>query len=227
MKKTMILFVMMMVVTVANAQYDFMFNNVAVSNTTKTNVKATPTRSISVNALAQATARRNGSTTRRATTATATAQTAPQTVQYTETQQEVMNMANAQQKVVLNGTVENVYNNGMELILTVRTPGLYGGEHRYALQGYNSNVEIHRGDRIYFAATYTGTTIPQVYASEFLNYTGMQRYMVETADLYYGGNYGLMLSSNGQMSKWQRTLMNITSTTMTVASLVAIVKSLF
>ena len=50
MKKTMILFVMMMVVTVANAQYDFMFNNVAVSNTTtKTNVK-----SVSVNQLALA-----------------------------------------------------------------------------------------------------------------------------------------------------------------------------
>jgi len=226
MKKTFVLFVSMMMVLVANAQgYDFMFNNVTVPTATS-NVQPKATRSISVDALAQATTRRQNAT-RRATTATATAQTAPQTVQYTETQQEVMNMANAQQKVVLNGTVENVYNNGWELILTVRTPGLYGGEHRYALQGYNSNVEIHRGDKIYFAATYTGTTIPQVYASEFLNYTGMQRYMVETADLYYGGNYGLMLSSNGQMSKWNRALMNITGTALTVATLVQIVRSLF
>ena len=223
MKKTMILFVMMMVVTVANAQYDFMFNNVAVSNTTtKTNVK-----SVSVNQLAQASARRSGNTrtaTRRNATMTATAQTAPQ---YTETQQQIVDMASANQKVVMMGEVTNVYMNGWELILTVRTPGLYGGKHDYALRGYNSNIEIHRGDKIYFAAEYTGTSIPTIAATEFLDYTGIQRYMTETADMYYGGNYGLMLSSNGQMSKYQKALMNITSTALTVATLVQVVKSIF
>jgi hypothetical protein len=222
MKKTMILFVMMMVVTVANAQYDFMFNNVS-SNTT-TNVK--PMKSVSVNQLAQASARRSASTrtTRRSATTTAAQQTAPQ---YTETQQEVMNMANAQQKVVLCGEVTNVYNDGNQLILTVRTAGMMGGKFDYALRGYNSNVEIHRGDKIYFAATYTGTSLPEILPTEFLDYTGMQRYMTETANLYYGGNYSLMLSSNGQMSKWNRVLMNVTSTAMTIGTLVALVKSIF
>lgn len=229
MKKTMILFVMMMVVNVAFAQYDFMFNNVTVPTATS-NVKAV--KSVSVNQLAQASARRSGNTrtaTRRNATMTATAQTAQQTApQYTETQQQVMNMASAnEQKVVMCGTIENVYMNGWELILTVRTPGLYGGKHDYALQGYNSNIEIHRGDRVYFATTYTGTSLPQIMASEFLNYTGIQRYMTETADMYYGGNYGLMLSSNGQMSKYQKALMNITSTALTVATLVQVVKSIF
>lgn len=225
MKKTMILFVMMMVVNVAFAQYDFMFNNVTVPSATKTNVK-----SVSVNQLAQASARRSASTrtaTRRATATTAAAQTAPQTVQYTETQQQIVDMASANQKVVMMGEVTNVYMNGWDLILTVRTPGLYGGKHDYALQGYNSNIEIHRGDKIYFAAEYTGTSIPTIAASEFLDYTGIQRYMTETADMYYGGNYGLMLSSNGQMSKYQKALMNITSTALTVATLVQVVKSIF
>jgi hypothetical protein len=221
----MILFVMMMVVNVAFAQYDFMFNNVTVPSATKTNVK-----SVSVNQLAQASARRSASTrtaTRRATATTATAQTAPQTVQYTETQQQIVDMASANQKVVMMGEVTNVYMNGWELILTVRTPGLYGGKHDYALRGYNSNIEIMRGDKIYFAAEYTGTSIPTIAATEFLDYTGIQRYMTETADMYYGGNYGLMLSSNGQMSKYQKALMNITSTALTVATLVQVVKSIF
>jgi hypothetical protein len=229
MKRTAMFFVSLMMVVMVSAQssYDFMFNNVAVSNTTtKTNVKSTPTRSISVDALAQATARRQNAT-RRNTTMTATAQTAPQTVQYTETQQQIVDMASANQKVVMMGEVTNVYMNGWDLILTVRTPGLYGGKHDYALQGYNSNIEIHRGDKIYFAATYTGTSIPTIAASEFLDYTGIQRYMTETADMYYGGNYGLMLSSNGQMSKYQKALMNITSTALTVATLVQVVKSIF
>ena len=229
MKRTAMFFVSLMMVVMVSAQssYDFMFNNVAVSNTTtKTNVK-----SVSVNQLAQASARRSGNTrtaTRRNTTMTATAQTAQQTApQYTETQQQIVDMASANQKVVMMGEVTNVYMNGWELILTVRTPGLYGGKHDYALRGYNSNVEIHRGDKIYFAAEYTGTSIPTIAATEFLDYTGIQRYMTETADMYYGGNYGLMLSSNGQMSKYQKALMNITSTALTVATLVQVVKSIF
>lgn len=215
----------MMMVLVANAQYDFMFNNVTVPAATTSNVKpATTTRTVSASALAKVSAKQNR--TRRATTATATAQTAQQP-QYTETQQQIVDMASANQKVVMMGEVTNVYMNGWELILTVRTPGLYGGKHDYALRGYNSNIEIHRGDKIYFAAEYTGTSIPSIAASEFLDYTGIQRYMTETADMYYGGNYGLMLSSNGQMSKYQKALMNITSTALTVATLVQVVKSIF
>jgi hypothetical protein len=226
MKRTAMFFVSLMMVVMVSAQssYDFMFNNVTVPTATS-NVKAV--KSVSVNQLAQASARRSGNTrtaTRRATTTTATAQTAPQ---YTETQQQIVDMASANQKVVMMGEVTNVYMNGWDLILTVRTPGLYGGKHDYALQGYNSNIEIHRGDKIYFAAEYTGTSIPTIAASEFLDYTGIQRYMTETADMYYGGNYGLMLSSNGQMSKYQKALMNITSTALTVATLVQVVKSIF
>jgi hypothetical protein len=226
MKKTMILFVMMMVVNVAFAQYDFMFNNVTVPSATSNVKPATTTRTVSASALAKVSAKQNR--TRRNATMTATAQTAQQTApQYTETQQQIVDMASANQKVVMMGEVTNVYMNGWELILTVRTPGLYGGKHDYALRGYNSNVEIMRGDKIYFAAEYTGTSIPTIAATEFLDYTGIQRYMTETADMYYGGNYGLMLSSNGQMSKYQKALMNITSTALTVATLVQVVKSIF
>lgn len=220
MKRIFVCFVSMMMVLVANAQYDFMFNNVTVPTATS-NVKAV--KSVSVNQLAQASARRSGNTTRRAAATTPAQQT-----QYTETQQQVMNMASAnEQKVVMCGTIENVYNNGWELMLDVRTNGVYGGVHRYALQGYNSNIEICRGDRVYFATTYTGNSYPQIVASEFLNYTGTQRYMVWTANEYYGGNFNMMLMQNGQMSKWQRALMNITSTAMTVATLVQVVKSIF
>jgi hypothetical protein len=226
MKKTMILFVMMMVVNVAFAQYDFMFNNVTVPAATSNVKPATTTRTVSASALAKVSAKQNR--TRRNATMTATAQTAQQTApQYTETQQQIVDMASANQKVVMMGEVTNVYMNGWELILTVRTPGLYGGKHDYALRGYNSNIEIMRGDKIYFAAEYTGTSIPTIAATEFLDYTGIQRYMTETADMYYGGNYGLMLSSNGQMSKYQKALMNITSTALTVATLVQVVKSIF
>lgn len=231
MKRTAMFFVSLMMVVMVSAQssYDFMFNNVTVPAATTSNVKAV--KSVSVNQLAQASARRSGNTrtaTRRNATMTATAQTAQQTApQYTETQQQIVDMASANQKVVMMGEVTNVYMNGWELILTVRTPGLYGGKHDYALRGYNSNIEIMRGDKIYFAAEYTGTSIPTIAATEFLDYTGIQRYMTETADMYYGGNYGLMLSSNGQMSKYQKALMNITSTALTVATLVQVVKSIF
>lgn len=228
MKRTAMFFVSLMMVVMVSAQssYDFMFNNVTVPAATS-NVQPKATRTVSAKALAQVSARRQNNS-RRNATMTATAQTAQQTApQYTETQQQIVDMASANQKVVMMGEVTNVYMNGWELILTVRTPGLYGGKHDYALRGYNSNIEIMRGDKIYFAAEYTGTSIPTIAASEFLDYTGIQRYMTETADMYYGGNYGLMLSSNGQMSKYQKALMNITSTALTVATLVQVVKSIF
>ena len=222
MKRTAMFFVSLMMVVMVSAQgYDFMFNNV-------TPVATSNVKSVSVNQLAQASARRSGNTRTATLRATTAATAAPQTVQYTETQQQVMNMASAnEQKVVMCGTIENVYNNGWELMLDVRTNGVYGGVHRYTLQGYNSNIEICRGDRVYFATTYTGNSYPQIVASEFLNYTGTQRYMTWTANEYYGGNFNMMLMQNGQMSKWQRALMNITSTAMTVATLVQVVKSIF
>lgn len=220
MKRIFVCFVSMMMVLVANAQYDFMFNNVAVSNTTK-NVK-----SVTVEQLAQASARRSAST-RTATRRAAATTPAQQTTNMTSMQQELVNQASAGQQVVVTGTIENVYNNGWELLLDVRTTGMYGGVHRYALQGYNLNIEIHRGDLVYFVATYTGNTLPQVSANEFINPTGMRRYMVDCADMYYGGNYALMLSSNGQMSKWQRTLNTIATTAVSVAGIVSLVKALF
>ena len=234
MKRTAMFFVSLMMVVMVSAQssYDFMFNNVTVPTATS-NVKAV--KSVSVKQLAQASARRSGNTrtaTRRATATTApeTAQNVPATTFAHTSNPELVAQAQAQangHQQVVSGTITNVYMNGWELILTVRTEGMYGGKYDFALQGYNSNIEIQRGDFVCFVATYTGNTLPQVYANEFINPTGMKRYMNETANLYYGGNYSMMLMQNGQMNKWQRAINTVMSGAMTVASIVSLVKAIF
>jgi hypothetical protein len=231
MKRTAMFFVSLMMVVMVSAQgsYDFMFNNVTAPTATS-NVQPKATRTVSASALAKVSAKRNSSRRATATTAPETAQNVPATTFAHTSNPELVAQAQAQangHQQVVSGTITNVYMNGWELILTVRTEGMYGGKYDFALQGYNSNIEIQRGDFVCFVATYTGNSIPQVYANEFINPTGMKRYMNETANLYYGGNYSMMLMQNGQMSKWQRAINTVMSGAMTVASIVSLVKAIF
>jgi hypothetical protein len=232
MKRTAMFFVSLMMVVMVSAQssYDFMFNNVTVPAATTSNVQPKATRTVSASALAKVSAKRNSSRRATATTAPETAQNVPATTFAHTSNPELVAQAQAQangHQQVVSGTITNVYMNGWELILTVRTEGMYGGKYDFALQGYNSNIEIQRGDFVCFVATYTGNSIPQVYANEFINPTGMKRYMNETANLYYGGNYSMMLMQNGQMNKWQRAINTVMSGAMTVASIVSLVKAIF
>jgi len=220
MKRTAMFFVtMMMMVLAANAQsYDFMFNNVA---TTKTNVK-----SVTVDQLAQASARRSGNTaTRRSTT------TAPAQQTYTnDTQNQLIAQASANQmQRVVSGTVENVYIMGGGLTKITVSPargsfGMRGQE--FILVNYNSSIDIVRGDFVTFVATYDmAYGHPAIYNNQIIDPAGMQR--VYNDRLNYYGDVTAMYGAYPCMTKWGRIMNNVMAGAMTVASIVSLVKAIF
>jgi hypothetical protein len=185
-------------------------------------------REISLNQLVAA---NNGNSTTTRTRATRQYAQAPQAQPQQNTAQQLADMATAnEQMAVITGRLECAYVRNIQgdLELTVRTDGMYGGVYKFYLHGYNSNIELCPGDRIYFVARYNGLyDYPEVRPSEIVNPAGMVRYQEWYCEHYYGGNFGAMYSANPNMSKWGRIMNTVATTAVTVGSLIQFGKIIF
>jgi len=151
---------------------------------------ARTTRSVSVNQLSAASARRNSSSTastrstRRASAAQQTYAAAPQ-AQYSAPQNDVQAQlnaamsANSAQRVVV-GTVEHNYIEGDgTTTLIVRTAGFGGGIKKFTMRNYYDVViPVYAGDYVAFVVTYGMNGMngyPIVEYSQLVNVTGTNR----------------------------------------------------
>jgi hypothetical protein len=221
----MILFVMMIMVVVnvmAQDAFDFGFTNTRVSQRTVTVQPTTTTRTVSATALAQASARRNNSH-RTATTATQT-----YTTDNTQQQLAAQAQANQMQRVV-SGTISNVYIMGGDLVKITISParGTFGMRNQeFILVGYNSSIELMRGDFVTFVANYDmAYDRPAIYNNQIIDPSGMQR--VYNDRLNYYGDATAMYGAYPGMTKWGNIINNVMAGAMTVASIVSLVKAIF
>jgi len=218
----MILFVMMMVVVNVFGQdaFDFGFTNTRVQSQTVT-IKPTTTRTVSATALAQASARRNSSRTN-----ATTAQT--YTTDNTQQQLAAQVQANQQQRVV-SGTISNVYIMGGDLVKITISParGTFGMRNQeFILVGYNSSIELMRGDFVTFVANYDQSyDRPAIYNNQIIDPAGMQR--IYNDRLNYYGDATAMYGAYPSMTKWGNIINNVMAGAMTVASIVSLVKAIF
>lgn len=218
--------------------FDWNVKTVKAAPVAKTTARTT--RSVSVNQLSAASARRNSSTSATRTTRRAAAQQtayaapAPQ-AQYSAPQNDVQQQlnsalaANSSQRVIC-GTVEHNYINDINgtTTLIVRTAGFGGSIKKFTMRGYkNFVIPVYAGDYVAFVVTYGMNSMdeyPIVNYNELVNVTGTNRYLQEYADHYYGGDYTMMLASTPGASKWQRTISTIATGAMTVASVAMLAK---
>lgn len=212
----------------AGLNFDWNVKTVKAAPVAKTTTRAT--RSVSVNQLSAASARRNSSTSATRTTRRAAAQqtySAPQND--VQTQLNAAVAANSAQKVII-GVVEHNYIEDIygTTTLIVRTSGFGGSIRKFTMKGYHDYViPVYAGDYVCFIATYGQNGMneyPLVRYNELVNVTGTNRYLQEYADHYYGGDTAMMLANTPGASKWQRTLSTITTGAMTVASVAMLAK---
>ncbi len=210
----------------AGLNFDWSVETVKAAPATKTTTARRSTRSVSVNQLSAASARRNSSTARPARRAAAAP--AAQSYSYSAPQNDVQQQlqatldANTSSQVLCGKVLHNYIEGDGTTTLQVELSDWCGTIMTFTMTGYiNVAIPVYQGDYICFNVYYNGSyNYPQVRYSELINVTGTDRCIEKYTLHRFGGNTAMMLANTPGASKWQKIASNVMAGAMTTAMVI-------